>query len=111
MDDALDRVVEANTLLSGVGFESGGLAGAHAGQRGGPRGEASGERGGREPGRLGAGELRRAGAGRREGDPARIGRGKGESGAAQGARPAPCATLGAGVGAPVAYAAARRSAL
>jgi len=28
--DALDRVVEANTLLSGIGFESGGLAGAHA---------------------------------------------------------------------------------
>lgn len=27
---ALDRVVEANTLLSGVGFESGGLAAAHA---------------------------------------------------------------------------------
>ena len=28
--DALEHVVEANTLLSGVGFESGGLAGAHA---------------------------------------------------------------------------------
>ena len=28
--DALDRVVEANTYLSGVGFESGGLAAAHA---------------------------------------------------------------------------------
>jgi glycerol dehydrogenase len=28
--DALNHVVEANTLLSGVGFESGGLAGAHA---------------------------------------------------------------------------------
>lgn len=27
---ALDRVIEANTLLSGVGFESGGLAAAHA---------------------------------------------------------------------------------
>jgi len=27
---ALDRVVEANTLLSGLGFESGGLAAAHA---------------------------------------------------------------------------------
>ena len=27
---ALERVVEANTYLSGVGFESGGLAGAHA---------------------------------------------------------------------------------
>ena len=27
---ALDRVIEANTLLSGLGFESGGLAGAHA---------------------------------------------------------------------------------
>jgi len=27
---ALDRVVEANTLLSGIGFESGGLAAAHA---------------------------------------------------------------------------------
>ncbi|MFP8878078.1 MAG: glycerol dehydrogenase [Myxococcota bacterium] len=30
VDDALERVVEANTLLSGVGFESGGLAIAHA---------------------------------------------------------------------------------
>lgn len=30
VDDALEQVVEANTLLSGVGFESGGLAGAHA---------------------------------------------------------------------------------
>jgi glycerol dehydrogenase len=29
VDDALDRVVEANTLLSGIGFESGGLAAAH----------------------------------------------------------------------------------
>lgn len=29
VDDALERVVEANTLLSGIGFESGGLAGAH----------------------------------------------------------------------------------
>ena len=28
--DALERVVEANTLLSGIGFESGGLAVAHA---------------------------------------------------------------------------------
>ena len=28
--DCLDDVVEANTLLSGIGFESGGLAGAHA---------------------------------------------------------------------------------
>ncbi len=30
VDDALEQVVEANTLLSGVGFESGGLAIAHA---------------------------------------------------------------------------------
>lgn len=30
VDDALERVVEANTLLSGVGFESGGLAIAHS---------------------------------------------------------------------------------
>lgn len=30
VDDALERVVEANTLLSGIGFESGGLAAAHA---------------------------------------------------------------------------------
>jgi glycerol dehydrogenase len=30
VDEALERVVEANTLLSGVGFESGGLAIAHA---------------------------------------------------------------------------------
>ena len=30
VDQALEDVVEANTLLSGVGFESGGLAGAHA---------------------------------------------------------------------------------
>jgi len=30
VDDALERIVEANTLLSGIGFESGGLAGAHA---------------------------------------------------------------------------------
>ncbi len=29
VDEALERVVEANTLLSGVGFESGGLAAAH----------------------------------------------------------------------------------
>lgn len=29
VDDALEHVVEANTLLSGVGFESGGLAAAH----------------------------------------------------------------------------------
>src|SRR5262249_30770675 len=28
--DALERIVEANTLLSGIGFESGGLAIAHA---------------------------------------------------------------------------------
>ncbi|WP_434777870.1 glycerol dehydrogenase [Neisseria sp. Ec49-e6-T10] len=27
---ALDRIIEANTLLSGLGFESGGLAGAHS---------------------------------------------------------------------------------
>lgn len=30
VNDALESVVEANTLLSGLGFESGGLAGAHA---------------------------------------------------------------------------------
>ncbi len=30
VDEALENVVEANTLLSGVGFESGGLSGAHA---------------------------------------------------------------------------------
>jgi glycerol dehydrogenase len=30
INDAVERVVEANTLLSGVGFESGGLAAAHA---------------------------------------------------------------------------------
>ena len=30
LDDALERVIEANTLLSGIGFESGGLAGAHS---------------------------------------------------------------------------------
>ena len=30
VNDALNHVIEANTLLSGVGFESGGLAGAHA---------------------------------------------------------------------------------
>jgi glycerol dehydrogenase len=30
VSEAVDRVVEANTLLSGVGFESGGLAAAHA---------------------------------------------------------------------------------
>jgi glycerol dehydrogenase len=29
VDDAVEQVVEANTLLSGVGFESGGLAAAH----------------------------------------------------------------------------------
>ncbi len=29
-DRALERVIEANTYLSGVGFESGGLAAAHA---------------------------------------------------------------------------------
>lgn len=29
VDDALEKVVEANTLLSGIGFESGGLAVAH----------------------------------------------------------------------------------
>ena len=28
--EAVERVIEANTLLSGIGFESGGLAGAHA---------------------------------------------------------------------------------
>ncbi len=28
--EAVEKVIEANTLLSGVGFESGGLAGAHA---------------------------------------------------------------------------------
>lgn len=28
--DALERIIEANILLSGIGFESGGLAGAHA---------------------------------------------------------------------------------
>lgn len=28
--DAVERIIEANTLLSGLGFESGGLAGAHA---------------------------------------------------------------------------------
>ncbi len=30
IDEAFERIVEANTLLSGVGFESGGLAAAHA---------------------------------------------------------------------------------
>jgi glycerol dehydrogenase len=30
VNDALERIVEANTLLSGIGFESGGLAAAHA---------------------------------------------------------------------------------
>lgn len=30
VDDAVEAVVEANTLLSGLGFESGGLAAAHA---------------------------------------------------------------------------------
>ncbi|MCB1686473.1 MAG: glycerol dehydrogenase [Pseudomonadales bacterium] len=29
VDESLEKVVEANTLLSGLGFESGGLAGAH----------------------------------------------------------------------------------
>ena len=29
VDEALERIVEANTLLSGIGFESGGLAAAH----------------------------------------------------------------------------------
>ena len=29
VDDSLERIVEANTLLSGIGFESGGLAAAH----------------------------------------------------------------------------------
>ena len=29
VDESLEKVVEANTLLSGIGFESGGLAGAH----------------------------------------------------------------------------------
>ena len=28
--EAVENVIEANTLLSGIGFESGGLAGAHA---------------------------------------------------------------------------------
>ena len=27
---SVERIIEANTLLSGIGFESGGLAGAHA---------------------------------------------------------------------------------
>ncbi len=30
VNEALERIVEANTLLSGLGFESGGLAGAHS---------------------------------------------------------------------------------
>ena len=30
LTDAVEAVIEANTLLSGIGFESGGLAGAHA---------------------------------------------------------------------------------
>jgi glycerol dehydrogenase len=30
VDDALESIVEANTLLSGLGFESGGLAAAHS---------------------------------------------------------------------------------
>ena len=30
MTEAVEKVVEANTLLSGLGFESGGLAAAHA---------------------------------------------------------------------------------
>ena len=30
VDEAVERVVEANTLLSGIGFESGGLAAAHS---------------------------------------------------------------------------------
>ena len=28
--NAVEKIIEANTLLSGIGFESGGLAGAHA---------------------------------------------------------------------------------
>lgn len=28
--EAVEKIIEANTLLSGIGFESGGLAGAHA---------------------------------------------------------------------------------
>ncbi|MBK5914360.1 glycerol dehydrogenase [Rhodocyclus purpureus] len=30
VDDAVEKIIEANTLLSGLGFESGGLSGAHA---------------------------------------------------------------------------------
>ena len=30
MTPQVDAVIEANTLLSGLGFENGGLAGAHA---------------------------------------------------------------------------------
>lgn len=30
VDEAVERVIEANTLLSGIGFESGGVAAAHA---------------------------------------------------------------------------------
>lgn len=30
LTDAVEAIIEANTLLSGIGFESGGLAGAHA---------------------------------------------------------------------------------
>ncbi len=30
LTDAVESIIEANTLLSGIGFESGGLAGAHA---------------------------------------------------------------------------------
>ncbi|TBW35340.1 glycerol dehydrogenase [Siculibacillus lacustris] len=30
VDAAVERIIEANTLLSGIGFESGGLSGAHA---------------------------------------------------------------------------------
>lgn len=30
LTEAVERIIEANTLLSGIGFESGGLAGAHA---------------------------------------------------------------------------------
>lgn len=30
VDEAVEKIIEANTLLSGLGFESGGLSGAHA---------------------------------------------------------------------------------
>lgn len=30
MHTAVEKIIEANTLLSGIGFESAGLAGAHA---------------------------------------------------------------------------------